>query len=86
MTYFYSQNYNQLYNQYGEDYMRAINRHFLSQQKALGKEFWFSHNPATPYPGSSFEMEVNWIKEAYGITSFNSQNLQQVGEYWRLIN
>ena len=29
MTYFYSQNYNQLYNQYGEDYMRAINRHFL---------------------------------------------------------
>ena len=86
MTYFYSRNYNQLYNQYGKDYMRAVNRQFLSQQKALGKEFWFSHNPATAYPGSSFEMEVNWIKEAYGITSFNSQNLQQVGEYWRLIS
>ena len=66
--------------------MRALNKHFLFRQKVLGKQFWFSHDPRTAYPGSSFEMEVNWIKQNYNISSFNTQNLQKIGDYWKLIS
>ncbi len=85
MTYFHSRTYYQLEAQYGPEYMQEINRQFLQQQKAAGKEFWFSHDPRTAYPGSNFEMEVNWVKNNFGITEFTDQNLVHIGNYWKLM-
>ena len=51
---------------------------------ALGKEIWFSHDPTTVYSGTGFEMEVNWLKQHYGISEFNANNLQKVGDLWKL--
>ena len=85
MTYFYSAYYEQLEAKYGPNYMRAINRQFLAEQTALGKEIWFSHNPANLKPDTGFEMEVNWLKQYYGITDFNATNLQKVGDLWKLV-
>lgn len=86
MTYFYSAYYNQLEAKYGKEYMRAINRQFLSQQTAAGKEIWFSHDPTTAYQGTGFEMEVNWLKQHYGISEFNSDNWGFVETYSIKIN
>ncbi len=85
MTYFYSRNYNKLVQQYKEDYVRQINIQFLQQQKAAGKEFGFSHDPRFAHPNSNFAMEVNWVKSNFGINEFTSQNLIQVGNYWKLV-
>ena len=85
MTYFYSAYYNQLEAKYGKEYMRAINRQFLSQQTAAGKEIWFSHDPRSLKSNTGFEMEVNWLKQHYGISEFNSDNLQKIGDLWKLV-
>ena len=85
MTYFHSAYYDQLEAKYTKEYMRAINRQFLSQQIAQGKEIWFSSDPTSPFTGSGFEMEVNWLKQHYGISEFNANNLQKIGDLWKLI-
>ncbi len=73
---------------YGDDMMRAANKHFLNTQKMAGKEFWFSHNPMQTllnYPESSFAMELNWLKEAYGLTELTAANFVQSGSYWYFV-
>lgn len=70
MTYFYTPNWNSYVGEYGDEMMKAANQEFLYRQKLAGKQFYFSHDPMvtlTQYPNSSFAMELNWLKETYGL-------------------
>lgn len=85
MTYFYSENWDTYVAQYGKDKMSAANKQFLSTQKAAGKQFYFSHNPMDTlqyYPNSDFAMELNWLRDSYGLTELTSDNFIPYGNYW----
>lgn len=88
MSYFYTPNWNSYVAEYGDDMMRAANKEFLFRQKAAGKQFWFSHDPMSTlanYPNSSFAMELNWLKESYGLSQLTSSNFIKSGSYWYFV-
>ena len=88
MTYFYSTYYNQLESTYGKDFMTEVNRQFLTQQVQAGKEIWLSHDPWETlryHSDSSFAMELNWLKDYYGISEFTESNFSKIGDIWKLI-
>ena len=73
MTYFYDAKYQQLEAKYGVDYMRGVNKEFLTQQKVAGKEFWFSHDPwfywNNPRLAPGFQIELEWLSNNFGFAS-----------------
>lgn len=88
MCYFYTPNWNNYVSQYGDDLMISANKQFLFKQKAAGKQFWFSHDPMSTlnlYPNSSFAMELNWLKESYGLSQLTSANFIQSGSFWYFV-
>lgn len=88
MTYFYSPNWDNYVAQYGKDAMRALNKDFLYRQRMAGKQFWFSHDPMltlSDYSDSSFAMELNWLKESYGLTQLTKSNFTRSGSYWYFV-
>ena len=85
MTYFYTPNWNSYVGEYGDEMMKAANQEFLYRQKLAGKQFYFSHDPMvtlTQYPNSSFAMELNWLKETYGLSELTAVNFVKSGAYW----
>ena len=67
---------------------KIICKKFLFTQKAAGKQFWFSHNPMTTlqnYPNSSFAMELNWLKDSYGLSQLTQANFVKSGAYWYFV-
>ena len=53
--------------------------------KLAGKQFWFSHDPMKTlrkYSDSNFAMELNWLKESYGLTQLTKSNFTKEGSYW----
>lgn len=88
MTYFYSSNWDNYVVQYGKDALHALNKNFLYQQNNLGKQFWFSHDPMITlryHQNSSFAMELNWLKEIYGLTQLSESNFKEFGSYWYFV-
>lgn len=88
MTYFYTPNWNSYVAEYSDDMMRAANKEFLFRQKAAGKQFWFYHDPMSTlanYPNSNFAMELNWLKESYGLSQLTSSNFIKSGSYWYFV-
>ena len=85
MTYFYTPNWDSYVAEYGDDMMRAINKQFLYKQKLAGKQFCLSHDPIitlNEYSDSNFAMELNWLKESYGLTQLTKSNFTKEGSYW----
>lgn len=88
MTYFYTPDWNSYISQYGDDMMKAANKQFLNTQKMAGKEFYFSHYPMDTihyYPNSDFAMELNWLKDAYGLAELTEANFIKYGSYWKFV-
>ena len=68
--------------------MKAANQAFLYQQKLMNKTFYFSHDPMQTlqyYPNSSFAMELNWLRESYGIAELTNSNFIRYGDYWYFV-
>jgi len=61
------------------DEMWEINKKFLQNEKAGGKEFWFSHDPYSPGNEQFFAREVNWLIDE-GV-----QNFIEVGDLWKAV-
>jgi hypothetical protein len=61
------------------DEMWKLNKFFLEEQRSLGKEFWFSHDPFSPTNEQFFSREVNWMIDQ-GV-----QDFQKVGDLWKAI-
>lgn len=61
------------------DEMWKINKKFIDDQKALGKEFWFSHDPFTPVNDQFYAREINYLIDQ-GVTDFI-----KIGDSWKAI-
>src|SRR6056297_1114684 len=61
------------------DEMWEINKKFLQNEKAGGKEFWFSHDPYSPGNEQFFAREVNWLIDE-GV-----QNFIEVADLWKAV-
>ena len=55
------------------------NKKFRDNQKALNKEFWFSHDPFSPIEGQFYAREVNYLIDI-GVTDFIN-----VGDLWKAV-
>ena len=75
---------------YGKNGFHSFNYRYAQEQMRLGKEIWFSHDPAFQmkyFGDTDFAMELRWIMHYYGFDKFElGINYEQVGDYWRLIN
>jgi len=91
MTCFYSPNYNSYIVQYGDDLMQMSNYNFILQEKALGRTFYFSHDPMiyvqNPALAPKFYNELEWLRQEYGITQFSVSNFfkSETTNYWQFI-
>lgn len=61
------------------DEMWKINKKFIDDQKALGKEFWFSHDPFSPIEGQFYAREINYLIDE-GVTDF-----VKIGDSWKAV-
>jgi hypothetical protein len=61
------------------DEMWKINKKFIDEQKALGKEFWFSHDPFSPIEGQFYAREINYLIDE-GVTDF-----VKIGDSWKAV-
>jgi hypothetical protein len=59
------------------DEIWKINKKFIENQKNLGKEFWFSHDPFTPYNDQFFAKEINYLIDL-GVKDF-----EKIGDLWK---
>lgn len=59
--------------------MWKINKQFIDEQKALGKEFWFSHDPFSPGNDQYFASEVNYLIDL-GVKDF-----KKIGDVWKAV-
>lgn len=62
-----------------DDEIWRINKKFIDNQKAAGKEFWFSHNPFSPKNEQFFAREVNYLIDL-GVKDF-----KKVGNLWKAV-
>jgi len=62
-----------------KDEIWKINKKFIKNQKAAGKEFWFSHDPFSPSDVQYFAREVNELIEL-GVKDF-----QKIDDLWKAI-
>lgn len=62
-----------------DDEIWKINKKFVDNQKAAGKEFWFSHDPFSPKNEQFFAREINYLIDL-GVTDF-----EKVGDLWKAI-
>ena len=85
MTYFYSPKWDTYMEQYGKNILEMANQQFLFEQKTAGKQFWFSHNPIETlnyHATSSFAMELEWLRNSYGIEKLTKDYFIESGAYW----
>lgn len=85
MTYFYSPKWDTYKEQYGKNILEMANQQFLFEQKTAGKQFWFSHNPIETlnyHATSSFAMELEWLRNSYGIEKLTKDYFIESGAYW----
>jgi len=61
------------------DEIWKINKKFIDNQKALEKEFWFSHDPFSSKNEQFFAREVNYLIDL-GVKDF-----EKVGNLWKAI-
>ena len=61
------------------DEMWKINKQYIDEQKALNKEFWFSHDPFSPTNVQFYAREVNYLIDL-GVKEF-----QKVGDLWKAV-
>lgn len=59
--------------------MWKINKQYIDEQKALNKEFWFSHDPFSPTNVQFYAREVNYLIDL-GVKEF-----QKVGDLWKAV-
>lgn len=76
-TYFYLEDYDDLFRVLGEKNMKEINRLFIEQQWKSGKTFYLTHDPwkAT----RSFQDEILWLIE------LGAKDFKPVGNLWKVI-
>ncbi len=78
-SYFKLKNWRAVTKDLSQDEIWRINESFLTQQIRQGKQILFSHNPATARPGSFFEREVAFLREAgYRFTQKNQWTWEAV--------
>ncbi|MCL6592245.1 MAG: hypothetical protein K6U80_20150, partial [Firmicutes bacterium] len=77
-TYFYLDNYDELMVRLGKNNMWEINKEFLIQQWAAGKEFYFSHNP--------WEATGTFVKEVEYLIDLGVKDFVKIGDnLWKAI-
>lgn len=60
----------------------------MDKMKAANCQFYFSHDPMITlekYSDSGFAMELNWLKESYGIKEFTKAHFVPTGDYWTFV-
>lgn len=90
MCYFHTsdEQWNSLINTYGKPTVDSANREFINRGIASGKTFYFSHYPPDTlrrYADSSFAMELRYLQEQYGISSFTDANFVLVDGIWKFV-
>lgn len=68
MTYFYSSQYSEFVEKYGNNKMWEANKLFLKNQLDQNKKIYFNMNPNAASSSSAFYKEISYIKEYYGIS------------------
>lgn len=63
-----------------DDEIWRINKKFIDNQKAAGKEFWFSHDPFSPRNEQFFAKEVNYLIEGLDVKDF-----EKIGDLWKAV-
>ena len=90
MCYFHTsdEQWNSLINTYGKPTVDSANREFINRGIASGKTFYFSHYPPdtlADFATSSFAMELRYLQEQYGISSFTKANFVPVDGIWKFV-
>lgn len=62
-----------------DDEIWKINKKFIDDQIANGKEFWFSHDPFSPKNGQFYAREVNYLID------LNVKEFIKIGDLWKAI-